>query len=136
MLVLTLSTLLALSLRPKEVLSWSTDTIRDPEFLFFTSTSVVGCQKESQESKSTPGPHKNPKIPKPLILPLAVGCVPGRRALGMEEGGSGPIAPAQKVGVALIYSNLPLLAPSQRDVAGRGGARARDKSGRGHVTKI
>lgn len=45
-LVMTLMTLLARSFRPKEVLSWSTDTIREPDSFFFTSTSVVGCQEE------------------------------------------------------------------------------------------
>lgn len=43
---MTLMTLLARSFRPKEVLSWSTDTIREPDSFFFTSTSVVGCQEE------------------------------------------------------------------------------------------
>jgi hypothetical protein len=43
---MTLITLFARSFRPKEVLSWSTDTIREPDSFFFTSTSVVGCQGE------------------------------------------------------------------------------------------
>ncbi len=44
-LVTTVIALLARSFRLKEVLSWSTDTIREPECFRFPSTSVV-CGQE------------------------------------------------------------------------------------------
>lgn len=50
-LVSALMTLLARSLRPNDVLSCSTETIRDPESFFLISRSVVGCQEKNNEVK-------------------------------------------------------------------------------------
>lgn len=50
-LVNALMTLLARSLRPNDVLSCSTETIREPESFFLISRSVVGCQEKNNKVK-------------------------------------------------------------------------------------
>lgn len=52
-LVNALITLLARSLRPKDVLSCSMETIREPESFFLISRSEFGCQEENNEGKQT-----------------------------------------------------------------------------------
>lgn len=54
--VMTVITLLARSLRPNDVFSWSTDTIRDPECFLFMSTSVV-CMREEEVRKRQKHTH-------------------------------------------------------------------------------
>lgn len=44
--LVTLMTLFARSLCPNEALSWSIETIKEPESFFLISMSVVGCQEE------------------------------------------------------------------------------------------
>ncbi|KAF3860393.1 hypothetical protein F7725_000648 [Dissostichus mawsoni] len=99
---MTLMTLLARSFRPKEVLSWSTDTIREPDIFFFTSTSVVGCQGRGRIKHPWRGHEHHPTSP-PVVGGGKCNSI-GRKK---QKASTGPTADERHNAVA-VHRAVPL----------------------------